>query len=246
MTDATADVRILQLYPDELGVTGDAGNVDVLRQRLERSGLAVAVDLHRVGDGVGAEPDLVVIGNGPLSALRRVHADATTHRTTLTDWATRVPFFAVGAGLELLCAGIEDASGSLDGLGIVSAIAHRGRPRRVGYAIADSEDGRITGFEDQATELSGVERAYATIVRDVTGVVSRSDGVRTETITGTLLQGPVLPLNPAIADRLADEAARHAGVTYTPAASLGEFDRLAANATERMRSHVSSVFTTIQ
>ncbi|MHA7986617.1 type 1 glutamine amidotransferase [Rathayibacter sp. CAU 1779] len=246
MTDTTAGVRILQLYPDELGVTGDAGNVDVLRTRLTRSGVPVTVERHRSGDALGAEPDLVVIGNGPLSALRRVLPDAALHRTTLADWAQRVPFFAVGAGLELLCARIEDPTGTLDGLGIVPATAHRGRKRRVGYAIAETPYGQVTGFEDQATELSGVETPFATIVRDATGSVSRPDGIRTETLTGTLLQGPLLPLNPSLADRLAAAAATHAGVEYTPDSSLAEFDRFAARSTERMRTHVSSVFTTIQ
>jgi CobQ-like glutamine amidotransferase family enzyme len=253
VTDTGATVRILQLYPDELGVTGDAGNVAVLRTRLERSGIHVSVETHRPGDALDGEPDIVVIGNGPLSAIRRVHADAVANRATLTDWAQRVPFFAVGAGLELLCSRIEDASGQWEGLGLVSAVAHRGRPRRVGYVIADASptsgaagSRRITGFEDQATELTGVQTPFATIVRDVTGSVSRGDGVRTATITGTLLQGPLLPLNPWLADELADAAATHAGAHYEPDASLAELDRLADRATERMRAHVSSVFTTIQ
>ena len=251
MTDDAAGVRILQLYPDELGVTGDAGNVGVLRTRLERSGVPVTVEEHRPGSALGAEPDLVVIGNGPLSALRRVNADALAQRATLSKWAERVPFFAVGAGLELLCARIEDRTGSLDGLGLLPVTAHRGRARRVGYAIAETAGGdgtkrQVIGFEDQATELSGVARPFATILRDVTGTVSRPDGVQTATITGTLLQGPLLPLNPWLADCLAAAAARHARITYTPDASLAEFDRLAERATERMRARVSSVFTTIQ
>ncbi|WP_022899500.1 glutamine amidotransferase [Humibacter albus] len=239
-------IRILQLYPDELGVTGDAGNVDVLRIRLERSGHTVAIETHRPGASLGTEPDLVVIGNGPLSALRRVLPDALRHRLTIAEWAQRVPFFAVGAGLELLCARIHDSSGDLDGLGVLGAEAHRGRRRRVGYAIAETDEGTITGFEDQATELTGVQTRFATIVRDVTGPASRPDGVRTSTIIGTLLQGPLLPLNPLLADHLAGAAARHAGITYVPDASLAHYDRLAAHATERMRSHVASVFTTIQ
>nr|WP_277348414.1 glutamine amidotransferase [Planctomonas sp. JC2975] len=234
------------MYPDELGVTGDAGNVDVLRTRLTRSGIPVTIDHYRPGGQLRPEPDLVVIGNGPLSALRRVLPDAVIHRSTFADWAGRVPFFAVGAGLELLCARIEDPTGTLDGLGIVSATAHRGRKRRVGYAIADTVHGQVIGFEDQATELSGVETPFATIVRDVTGSVTRPDGIRTETLTGTLLQGPLLPLNPGLADRLAAAAAAHAGLEYTPDSSLAEFDRFAARSTERMRTHVSSVFTTIQ
>lgn len=252
MTDAAAGVRILQLYPAELGVTGDAGNVSVLRTRLERSGIPVAVDRHGIGDALEAEPDLIVIGNGPLSALRRVAPDASRHGSLLRDWADRVPVFAVGAGLELLCSRIDDPSGSMDGLGLVTAIAHRGRRRRVGYVIAETRESatgdtrRLVGFEDQATELSGVATPFATIVRDVTGAVSRPEGVRAGTIAGTLMQGPLLPLNPWLADGLAGAAAAHAGIAYTPDPALAEFDRLAERATERMRANVASVFTTIQ
>lgn len=251
MTDAP-EVRILQLYPDELGVTGDAGNVTVLRTRLERSGHSVKLDEHRPGQLLDGEPDIVVIGNGPLSAIRRVHDDLLANKRVVREWARRVPFFAVGAGLELLCSRIEDPSGTWEGLGLVSATAHRGRPRRVGYVIAEvpGRDGGgtqlLTGFEDQATELAGTENAFATIVRDVTGAVSRQDGVQTRTITGTLLQGPLLPLNPWLADDLASAAGAHAGVAYVPDPSLAEFDRLAERATERMRAHVSSVFTSIR
>ncbi len=248
MTDATARVRILQLYPDELGVTGDAGNVAVLRTRLKVSGVPVAVEVHRPGETLVAEPDLVVVGNGPLSALRRVHDDALACRDLIAEWARHVPFFAVGAGLELLCSRIEDPSGVLEGLRILpDVVAHRGRPRRVGYVIGETPQGQqVVGFEDQATELTGVETPFTTIVRDVTGPVSRPDGAQTPTITVTLLQGPLLPLNPWLADRLAASAAAHAGVSYLPHASLARYDSLAARATERMRAHVSSVFTTIR
>ena len=247
MTDVVG-VRILQLYPDELGVTGDAGNIAVLRTRLERSGVPTTVEFHRPGQQLECEPDLIVIGNGPFSALRRVHADAMVHASRLGDWSARVPFFAVGAGLELLSTRVEDPSGSLDGLGLLSAVAHRGRKRRVGYVIAQStrRERELIAFEDQATELSDVSTPFATIVRDVTGNVSRPDGVQTDTVTGTLLQGPLLPLNPWLADDLARAAAQHAGLSYTPDASLAGFDRLADRATERMRANVSSVFTTIQ
>jgi CobQ-like glutamine amidotransferase family enzyme len=244
-TDPTP-VRILQLYPDELGVTGDAGNVAVLRRRLERSDVPTELVLYSPGADLPAAADLVVIGNGPLSAIRRIHADLLTKRAELVALLNRTPVFAVGAGLEVLCQSIETPEGALEGLGVISAVAHRGRPRRVGYVVGESQYGPIVGFEDQATELSGAETPFVTIVQDVTGTVSRTDGVEIGAIVGTLLQGPLLPLNPGLADRLAAAAAVHAGVDYVPDGGLQDVDRLAERARERMRANIGMHFTTIQ
>lgn len=239
-------IRILQLYPDELGVTGDAGNVLAVATRLRLAGQDVDVAAHRPGDTAIPAADLIVIGNGPLSAVRRILPDAQAHRDDLAQLVAATPTFAVGAGLELLGAAIHAPDEDIAGLGILGFSAWRGKPRRVGYAIARGEDGDVVGFEDQGTELTDVEHPFVTIVRDVTGEVSRPDGVRAGTVTGTLLQGPLLPLNPAVANRLAGEAAAHAGVAFEPAQHCAQLDHDAECATERMRAHVGMRFTTIQ
>ena len=68
-------IRIAQLYPDLLGVTGDRGNVDVLATRLRAAGISVEVTQVGIGDELPADTDILVIGNGPLSAMRRVAPD---------------------------------------------------------------------------------------------------------------------------------------------------------------------------
>lgn len=239
-------IRILQLYPDELGVTGDAGNVLAVATRLRRAGHPVEVAVHRPGDRLPEEADLVVIGNGPLSALRRILPDAAANRDAIAALVSDTPTFAVGAGLELLGSDILVADERIATLGILDFVSHRGRPRRVTYVVADGADGAIVAFEDQGTELSGVATPFTVIHRDVTGAVSRPDGVRHGTITGTLLQGPLLPLNPRVANRLAAEAAAHAGIPFAPADSAADLDHDAERATAAMRANVGMRFTTIQ
>ncbi len=92
-------VTIVQLYPDELGVAGDRGNVLALRERLTRAGVAVTVLEHNVGDTLPSAADLVVVGNGPLSAMRNVYDDLLANAAALTEWVTAgVPLFAYGSG----------------------------------------------------------------------------------------------------------------------------------------------------
>jgi CobQ-like glutamine amidotransferase family enzyme len=71
-------LTIVQLYPDELGVAGDRGNVMALTARLEHAGHSVTVVAHEVGSELPADVDLVVVGNGPLSAMRNILDLAST------------------------------------------------------------------------------------------------------------------------------------------------------------------------
>jgi CobQ-like glutamine amidotransferase family enzyme len=43
-------LRILHLYPEQLGISGDGGNVVTLAERARRGGLDVDVVQHRIGD----------------------------------------------------------------------------------------------------------------------------------------------------------------------------------------------------
>src|SRR5690554_2733484 len=86
MSDA-AQLTIVQLYPEELGVAGDRGNVMAISARLERAGLAARVVEYRRGDDFPADADFVVIGSGPLSAMRNIYDDLTGRASVLSQLA---------------------------------------------------------------------------------------------------------------------------------------------------------------
>ena len=160
----TATVTLLQLYPDELGVAGDRGNVMALTARLERAGIDVSVVRYGVGDELPAAPDLVIVGSGPVSAIRNIHSDLCTHADALKSLAANgVPFFAYGAGAELLGTGVTLTDGStLEGIGIFPFSTTRIAEHRVGYALVDSAVGQLVGFVDNAS-LWHVERGATTL-----------------------------------------------------------------------------------
>ncbi|BDZ38184.1 hypothetical protein [Microbacterium suwonense] len=112
-------ITIAQLYPDQLGVTGDRGNVRALEVRLEAAGAEVST--HRVGPGdeLPAGLDVLVVGNGPLSAMRGVHADLMGRGDGIRSFAEAGgALLAVGGGAELLSRGITTLDGeSIEGVG---------------------------------------------------------------------------------------------------------------------------------
>jgi CobQ-like glutamine amidotransferase family enzyme len=241
-------IRIVTLYPHELEASGERGNVTALRTRLERAGHAVEVAQHEVGEAFPDAVDLVVIGNGPLSAVRQVHADLlaiTPQLRTLAE--SGVAFFAVGAGLEILGREIRLADGSvLAGAGIFPVVARRGVPRQVGYIVVDAAAGQLVGFEDNASRWD-VDAGVDTLgtVSSGGGNGDGREGVVVGASIGTQTKGPILPLNPLLTDRILRSVLGRRSLEYTVGDGHRELDRLAAKAREVIVANVKSVFTTI-
>ncbi|MDQ4212692.1 glutamine amidotransferase [Microbacterium capsulatum] len=246
-----AIVKIVQLYPQELGVTGDRGNVRALETRLERAGIPVEVVHVGIGDATPADADVVILGNGPLSAMRIVADDLRARRDELSAAIDAgVAVLAVGAGAELLSDGVALLDGEvLDGLGILPLRVERTRERRVGYVIADTVHGRLIGFEDHASEWALGEGAevYGTVVAGK-GSFPRGAGsgetIRVRNVFATNVQGPVLPLNPQLSDEILRIAAERRGHSYRAGAEHDALNALAAGARKAIEDRVGDeVFT---
>ena len=237
-------LRIVQLYPDLLGITGDRGNVEVLAARARFSGHDAVVAQVGTGDPAPAEADVIVIGNGPLSAVRAVRDDLAARAEWLSERrAAGASILAVGGGAELLAERIALLDGGvIDGLGLVPARVARTRTRRVGYIVADTVDGRLVGFEDHASEWSLVPGAdlgirYGRVIAGNGGIAGGFETIAQDGLWATNVQGPVLPLNPQLADailrrtlgdayRVTDE---HAVVDGHARAARGDIERLASS-----------------
>lgn len=247
-------LRIVQLYPDLLGVTGDRGNVDVLAARARFAGLDVDVAAVGIGDPSPEVAHVVVIGNGPLSAMRAVRDDLAGRREWLhVQRDAGAAVLAVGGGAELLTDGVDLLDGGrVDGLGLVPARVARTRRRRVGYVVADTSDGRLVGFEDHASEWTLTDAAdggirYGKVIAGDGSVAGGTETLVVDGLYATNVQGPVLPLNPQLADAILRRAAAAAGVDYVVGVEHQGVDRHAAAArAEIERLAESKHFTAIQ
>ncbi|MEV7691859.1 glutamine amidotransferase [Microbacterium sp. NPDC089189] len=244
-------LHIVQLYPDLLGVTGDRGNVEVLAARAGLSGITAEIARITVGEASPEDADIIVIGNGPLSALRVVREDLVGRGDWLRERvAAGAVVLAVGGGAELLTDGVDPLEGpAVEGLGIIGGRVARTRQRRVGYVVADTVDGKLIGFEDHASvwRLKDPSAAYGRVIAGDGGVEGGFETVVVGSVYATNIQGPVLPLNPALADVLLTRALARHGVAYRTGDAHAEIDRHAAAArAEIERLAVSKRFTAIQ
>ncbi|WP_223690766.1 type 1 glutamine amidotransferase [Leifsonia poae] len=231
-------LRILHLYPRELGINGDAGNVMALVERARWRGIATEVVSHEPGDSLPESVDLVHIGSGPLSSQRAVLDDVQRLAPTLRAWRDAgVPILAIAGGWQLLGVELVTAEGErLHGAGVFPSRAILGAERHVSESVVRTADGTVAGFENHSarTVLDGGEPLGAVVsgFGNDASADQRVEGVTVGASIGTHLHGPLLPMNPELADRiLADALARRGDtVPLTAVPEVRTVDGYAVNA----------------
>lgn len=223
-------LRILQLYPRELGINGDAGNVLALAERARWRGVEAEVVTHAPGAELPASVDIVHIGSGPLSSQRAVVGDVERIAPQLRSWRDAgIPILAIAGGWQLLGTEIETPEGeTLGGAGVFPTRAVLGSRRHVDEVVVRTRDGlTLAGFENHSatTTLDGGEPLGDVVSGFGNG--DRTEGVVIGSAIGTHLHGPLLPMNPALADRMLQTALRG---ELPPVTQTERVDRYATNA----------------
>jgi CobQ-like glutamine amidotransferase family enzyme len=201
-------VRIGLVFPDLLGTYGDAGNAEVLRQRLRWRG--IPAEIVPVTGDVPGELDLYVLGGGEdaaqVLAARRLQHSVGLRRAA----ACGAPILAVCAGFQIL--GERFATGEVPaqaGLGLLDVTTGRCPRRAVGEVVVAPDPillrCPLTGFENHlgATRLGPDAGPLGRVERGVgNGVGDGAEGAVQGRMIATYLHGPVLARNPEFADLL--------------------------------------------
>jgi CobQ-like glutamine amidotransferase family enzyme len=212
-------LRLGHLYPDQLNLYGDRGNILTLRRRCQMRGIELRVVGLGIGDALAPdEYDLLFIGGGQDKEQAPVAQDLLDMKG-IGLWAAvedDMPVLAVCGGYQLLAHYYRPASGpDMRGLGIFDAwTIHKGAhiPRCIGN-IAISWNGRtLVGFENhggrtylgKAKPLGKVLRGHGNNNED------RTEGTIYRNTYGTYLHGSLLPKNPHFADHLLTLALKRA------------------------------------
>jgi lipid II isoglutaminyl synthase (glutamine-hydrolysing) len=217
------ELRLLALYPDQMNIYADRGNMIFLRRRCEWRGIGFAY--AAAGPGERFDPgahDLIYIGGGQDRDQVLVAADMVeTKRDAIAASAEDgAVVLAVCGGYQLLGHGYQLGDDRIDGLGLadLETVREPG-PRLIGNVTIEVDLGTgprlVAGFEnhggrtylgDSAEPLGRVLSGHGNNGRD------GREGVRRLNVLGTYLHGPLLPKNSWLADRLIQLAlARRAG-----------------------------------
>lgn len=219
-------ITILHLYPRELGINGDVGNVMALRKRAQWRGVGAQVRDHEVGGELPVEaPHVVHIGSGPVASQQLVLADLARIAPVLREWAQAgVPFLAISGGWQLMGRRLTFLDGTrVEGAAVFPTEATLVATRTVREVWRDD----VAGFENHAA------------VTTVDGTPVDWPVARWGHSIATTLHGPFLPMNPRFADEILAIAAERAGVTLGPADDhIAEVDERAARSRQAIRSRL--------
>ncbi|HWN73766.1 MAG TPA: glutamine amidotransferase, partial [Solirubrobacterales bacterium] len=205
------ELRVLSLYPDQMNIYADRGNILFLQRRCEWRGIGFVHSGAGPGEAVDpAAHDLFYIGGGQDRDQKAVAADmvATKQDALSAAAADGAVLLAVCGGYQLLGHSYQMGDDKLPGLGLcdLETVREEG-PRLIGNVAieADLSAGPrlIAGFENHggrtylgadATPLGRVVSGHGNNGRD------GFEGVKRDNVIGTYLHGPLLPKNAWLAD----------------------------------------------
>ena len=208
-------IKIMQLYPRDMNIYGDWGNVLVLKKRLMWRGFKVEVVDYNVGDSfdeISKDVDIIVGGGGQDSGQMKIQNDLIEIGPKLKMLAlNNVPMLMICGMYQLFGHYFITGDGQkIDGIGLLDITTRAGNERLIGNITTESRDfGMIVGFENHSglTTLGPKTTELAKVIRGAgNNNQDGSEGARQHNVIGSYLHGSLLPKNPLLADWLIKKA----------------------------------------
>lgn len=241
------ELNIYHLYPDVLNLYGDRGNVLCMQRRLEWRGMQANIvnvpigtkldakncDLIFIGGGQDFEQEVLLedLHRGKDEEIRRAVADGTV-------------VLAICGGYQMLGKYYQTYTGErLDYIGAVDFYTVGEKERLIGNYAFDTEFGRVIGFENHSGRTY-LGKGVAPLGKMVSGYGNNgrdgTEGVHYKNTFCTYSHGPVLPKNPALADKLIETALRRRDPSFALTPLDDSAEDFARDQVERLYIHQQS------
>ncbi len=206
------EINILQLYPRDMNIYGDFGNVLVLKRRLEWYGYSVNLLTYDVGDIFPDSIDIIVGGGGQDSGQNKIQDDLLKIAPKLKKLAEEnTPMLVICGLYQMFGKFFKTVDGEIiRGIGVLNIETYGRSERLIGNIITISKEfGEIVGYENHSGQTyldTDVEPLGLIRVGAGNNLESDSEGARYKNVIGSYLHGSLLPKNPKIADFLIEQA----------------------------------------
>ena len=209
------ELRVLSLYPEQMNIYADRGNILFLQRRCEWRGIGFSHAGAGPGDAIDpAAHDLFYIGGGQDRDQRMVAADMVATQARRAGGGgrrTARPCSPSAAATSCSATATSSARRRLPGLGLadLETVREPG-PRLIGNVAIEvdlgagpARPGRLR--EPRRPHLPRTRRRSRSAASSAATATTARDGlegVRRDNLIGTYLHGPLLPKNAWLADHL--------------------------------------------
>lgn len=244
-------LKILQLYPREMNIYGDNGNMQILKKRAELYGFDVDITTYNIGDNMQnlREADIILGGGGQDSGQTKIASDLQKIAPEIRALAASgIPMLLICGMYQLFGESFRTRDGDeIFGVELFDVKTVAGDNRLVGDIIIQTDFGEIFGYENHsgATILQENQAAFGEILKGFgNNGNDKSEGARSFNSFGSYLHGPILSKNPNFADEIIRLAIERKFDQKTlqardedSAVELKKIDDLAKKAREILRKH---------
>jgi CobQ-like glutamine amidotransferase family enzyme len=222
-------VTITHLYPKEMNIYGDMGNIITLKQRLLARGYDVVYDTIGLSDKQFKPADIYFMGGGQDNDMYKVFDDLLTNKKEFIEKevAQGKVFLLICGAFQLFGRFFLDSSGRrIKGLGILPietkapgdqltdrclgnllSVIEPDIAREVKIAYGNSlPSNTLVGFENHSGQTYFMDDTIKPLARVLVGKGNNNtdeiDGAKLGNIFGSYSHGSLLPKNPHLADYL--------------------------------------------
>lgn len=198
---------IVHLYPKEMNIYGDTGNVLVLKRRAEWRGINIQVKGVGVGEAIPGETDILVGGGGQDAGQGAIQADLQSKAVAIHRLVNNsVPMLMVCGMYQLFGRSFTTVDGDIiRGIGVLPLETVGGKERLIGNTHYMMPFGEVIGYENHSgqTKLDHETDALGSALLGAgNNGIDRFEGCRIKNVFGTYSHGPVLAKNPVFADEI--------------------------------------------
>lgn len=205
-------IRVLHLYPREMNIYGDWGNVLTILRRAEWHGYKTELVQHHPGKPFPKDIDIIIGGGGQDSGQTVVKEDLLNIADDLRALADdNVPMLMICGLYQLFGRFFKTADGEkIPGIGIFKMETHAGPTRLIGNVVTQTPFGELIGYENHSglTVLDDDQPALGLVKKGAgNNMTDKTEGAIYKCVFGSYLHGSLLPKNPGFADSLIEAAA---------------------------------------
>ena len=196
-------IDIMSLYPKDMNIYGDSGNVLTVSRRLSLYGYEPVIHQYNQGDDWPEHVDLILGGGGQDTGQKKIIDDFYMRADLLRSLAADgTPMLMICGLYQLFGEYFETVDGTrLDGIGVIGAYTVGQDVRMIGNLVEHSDQfGDVIGYENHSgqTFLRDGVQPLGTVDQDGRGNngEDHTEGARVHNVIGTYMHGSLLPKKP--------------------------------------------------